>query len=149
MKYSLAVLCVVAVAMGMALAAEKKEKARKGKVAIILQAGAETHEGLARALHAILYSRELLEKKYDVVLIFDGAGTGWAREFRNSGHRLHKKFSEVQELGLVEEICDYCADAFNVKDDLIARQVAFLNGEYEGHPSIAKWIDKGYRIIVL
>ncbi|MCF7849425.1 MAG: DsrE family protein [Kiritimatiellales bacterium] len=149
MKYPWAILCMVAVALATGFAAEKTERAPAGKVAIILQAGAETHEGLARALHAVLYSRELLEKGYDVALIFDGAGTGWANELRKPNHKLHEKFVAIQELGVVEEICDYCAEAFDVKDDLRARQVAFLNGEYEGHPSIAKWIAKGYQIIVL
>jgi hypothetical protein len=45
------------------------------KFAIILQAGKETHEGMARAVHALLYAAELKETGYEVVLIFDGAGT--------------------------------------------------------------------------
>ena len=53
------------------------------KFAIILQAGKETHEGMARAVHALLYATELKERGYAVVLIFDGAGTEWADEFSN------------------------------------------------------------------
>ena len=121
----------------------------KGGYAIILQAGAETNEGMARAVHALLYARELAENGYPVVLIFDGAGTGWANELRKPENNLHKHYLKLKELGMVEEICDYCAEAFDVKKDLSAQQKKFLVGEYEGHPSILKWVEKGYQIIVL
>jgi hypothetical protein len=121
----------------------------KGKYAIILQAGSETNEGMARAVHALLYARELAENGYDVVLIFDGAGTGWAKELQKPENPLHKHYLKVKELGMVEEICDYCADAFEVKDDLPEQQKKLLVGEYEGHPSLVKWIERGYQIIAL
>ena len=121
----------------------------KGKYAIVLQAGAETNEGTARAVHALLYARELAENNYQVVLIFDGAGTGWANELRKPENPLNQHYQKIKELGMVEEICDYCADAFDVKDDLPELQKKLLTGDYEGHPSLVKWIKKGYEIIVL
>ena len=48
------------------------------KYLIILQAGTESHEGMARAVHALLYATELKEAGYEVALVFDGAGTEWA-----------------------------------------------------------------------
>ena len=119
------------------------------KFAIILQAGNETNEGMSRAAHALMYATELLENGYDVVLIFDGAGTGWANELRKPENPLHKKYLKIQELGMVEEICDECAEKFKVKDQFSPRQRSLLAGEYEGHPSLVKWVTKGYQIIVL
>jgi hypothetical protein len=122
---------------------------QKAKYAIVLHAGAETNEGMARAVHALLYARELSEKGYDVALIFDGAGTGWAKELQKPENALHEHYLKVKELGLVEEICDYCAEAFNVKNDLLELQKKQLAGDYEGHPSLVRWIEKGYQIITL
>lgn len=127
--------------------AETKEP--KGRYAVILQAGSETNEGMARAVHALLYARELAENGYEVVLIFDGAGTGWANELRKPENPFHSHYRKIKELGMVEEICDYCAEQFHVKDDLPEQQKKLLAGEYEGHPSLVKWIEMGYRIIVL
>ncbi len=121
----------------------------KGGYAIVLQAGNETNEGMARAVHALLYATELAEEGYPVVLIFDGAGTGWANELRKPENPLHKHYLKIKELAVVEEICDYCADSFEVKDNLPEQQKKLLVGDYEGHPSLVKWIEKGYRIIVL
>ncbi len=125
------------------------EKAPKGKYAIILQAGAETNEGKARAVHALLYASDLAEQDYDVVLIFEGAGAFWANELEKPENPFHQHYLRIKQLGVVEEICDYCADAHDVKKDSTKEQERLLVGDYKGHPSISKWVNDGYRIIVL
>ena len=118
--------------------------------AIVLQAGKETHEGMARAVHALLYATELEEKGYDVVLIFDGAGTEWAEELSNpdSQSKLLPMYKAFKKTGIEEVICDFCAGAFGVKEELKNRQYP-TESEYQGHPSIEKWIKKGYQLIIL
>jgi hypothetical protein len=121
-----------------------------GRYAIILQAGKESHEGTARAVHALLYAKELKERGHEVVLIFDGAGTEWAEELSNpdSQSKLKATYDELRKLGVVEVVCDFCANAFQVKERLSQRQAPLI-AEYAGHPSIAKWIEQGYELIVL
>lgn len=120
------------------------------KFAIILQAGKETHEGMARAVHALLYASELKEKGYEVVLIFDGAGTEWAEEFSNpdSQSKLLSMYKAFKKTEVQEIVCDFCAGAFGVKEKLNKRQCSLLS-EYKGHPSIEKWIKKGYQLLIL
>lgn len=124
--------------------------AEAGQYAIILQAGKESHEGMARAVHAFLYAKELKEHGHEVVLIFDGAGTEWAEELTNpeSQSKIKPAYDQLKQAGVVEIICDFCAGAFAVKDRLSQRQLQ-LTAEYAGHPSIAKWADDGYQLIVL
>ena len=125
-------------------------KAPNKSFAIVLQAGKETHEGMARAVHALLYATELEEKGYEVVLIFDGAGTEWAEELSNpdSQSKLLPAYESFKKTGVEEIICDFCAGAFGVKEELKGRQHSTAS-EYQGHPSIEKWISKGYQLIVL
>ena len=124
-------------------------QAPSSKFLIILQADTDRHEGLARALHALLYAKELKEGGYPVTLVFDGAGTGWAQALRDPKNKLHAKYAELKKLGVVEEICDFCAGAFKVKKGLKQMSDATLVGEFEGHPSLKKWVDQGYQIVVL
>lgn len=120
------------------------------KFAIILQAGKETHEGMARAVHALLYATELKEKGYEVVLIFDGAGTEWAEELSNpaSESKLLPMYNNFKKAGTEEIICDFCALAFGVKDKIKNRKANFAS-EYQGHPSLEKWVRKGYQLLIL
>jgi len=120
------------------------------KFAIILQAGKETHEGMARAVHALLYASELKEKGYEVVLIFDGAGTEWAEELSNpdSQSKLLPIYNDFKKMGIQEIICDFCAGAFGVKEKLHTRACPLIS-EYKEHPSIVKWVKKGYQLLIL
>lgn len=123
---------------------------KAGKYLVILQAGKESHEGMARALHALLYARELKEHGHEVTLVFDGAGAEWAEELTNpaSESKLRPMYDEFKKQGISEVICDFCAGAFGVKEKLQGRQLP-LTGGYGGHPSIAQWADQGYQIIIL
>lgn len=152
MKRILTVTLIVAAALiGTHSVLRAKDTPRAhGKYLVILQAGKETHEGMARAVHALLYSRELKEHGHDVVLVFDGAGTEWAEEWTKpeSTNKLTPMYQELSKAGMTQVVCDYCAGAFAVKDALKDRKVG-LTAEFQGHPSIAKWADQGYQIIVL
>ncbi len=122
------------------------------KIAVILQAGAETHEGMARALHALLYTRELVEEGMTVKLIFDGAGSEWAAKLIAPDSPQEKGlaglFQGLKAAGVSNDICDYCSGAFHVKDKLQAADVP-LTGQYMNHPSIATLVKEGYQVWVL
>jgi len=143
MKKSVAVLMVVLMFSGVAFA-------ESGKYLIILQAGTATHEGKARATHALLYSKELKEHGHEVVLVFDGAGTEWVAEWTNpeSTSRMSTRYAALRKSGIAEVICDFCTSAFKVKKKLQAQKVP-LTGDYQGYPSIAKWVDQGYQLVIL
>ncbi len=140
-------LSIVACLMAATVLAGEKEP--PGKVAIILLAGNETNEGMARAVHALLYARELADSGFKVALIFDGAGTGWAEELSKPENPLHKHYVEFKKRGIVEEVCDYCAERFGHRKNLTEEQRKLLVGDYEGHPDITKWVAMGYQIIVI
>jgi len=142
-------LVYILAAVLLAIPGMAEEEEPKEKVAIILLAGNETNEGMARALHALLYARELADSGCQVALIFDGAGTGWATEMSRAESPVNKQYLKFKEQGIVEEICDYCAEQFGHKNALTEAQHLLLVGDYEGHPDIAKWIKMGYRIIVI
>lgn len=120
------------------------------KIGIVLHAGTETHEGLARALHALLYTRELVERGGDVRLVFDGAGTSWLAAMKKGetepAKGLARLFEGLKQSGVIYEVCDYCSGAFDVKQEL---QDEPLTGKYMDHPSIADLVEAGYQIWIL
>ena len=92
----------------------------------------------------------LIKHGHEVVLLFDGAGTEWIAEWSkpDSTDKLAPMYKELREAGVTNVICDFCANAFQVKENLEENK-APLTAEYKGHPSIAKFADKGYQIIIL
>jgi len=115
------------------------------KYAVILQA---QPGDLGRAVHGLLYTKDLNEAGYEVQLIFDGAGTTWIKEFEKPDHKYHALYQEVKKRGLIGGACEYCAKAFKVDAEVIKSGVPFI-GEYAGHPSIARLIKEGYLLITL
>jgi hypothetical protein len=115
------------------------------KFAVILQA---QPADMGRAVHGLLYSKDLKEAGHQVQLIFDGAGTTWVREFEKPDHKYHKLYQEVKQAGLIAGACEYCAQAFQVKDEIARAGIPFRS-EYAGHPSVAKLIKEGHTLITL
>ena len=84
------------------------------------------------------------------MVVFVGrAGSGWALQFQDEKNPFHEPYKKVAELGVVLEICDYCSEEFNVKGKLSDQQRTLLSGDYEGHPSLVRWIEKGYHVLIL
>jgi len=113
--------------------------------AIIVQAGPQE---LARALHGLLYAQELHDAGHDVQVVFDGAGTTWVKAFSEPDNKYHDLFERVRGSGLIVGVCEYCAVAFQVKDD-VRRAGVPLQGEANGHPSVARLVADGYQLLVL
>jgi len=119
------------------------------KVAVILHAEPGTHDAMGRALHALLYTRELKEAGHDVKLIFDGGGTKWVGELSRGDHPLADLFSAVKESGSIAGVCEYCVGAFGGETRDVEKCGLPLANEYEGHPSVASLIGEGYQVITL
>jgi hypothetical protein len=114
------------------------------KIAIIVLAGTETHEGLGRVVNAMIAAREFLEGGDTVQLIFDGAGTEWIKELQNTNHKYHSLYQALK--ANITGACAHCSKAFNVNSEVHEAQIMLMN-EFEGHPSFRKLINDGYQII--
>lgn len=116
----------------------------KAKVAIVVLADIETHEGLGRVVNALEAVKELKEAGDDVQLIFDGAGTKWIGELSKPDSKAKALFASVRDR--VTGACAFCAGAFGAKESVKTCEVPSLS-EFDGHPSFKKLISAGYQVI--
>ncbi len=114
------------------------------KVAIVVLADTETHGDLGRVVNALEAVKEFKEARDDVQLIFDGAGTKWVVELSKADHLAHSLYAAVKDK--VSGVCEFCAGAFEVKDQVKACNVPLV-GDYDGHPSFRKLLSQGYQVI--
>jgi hypothetical protein len=119
------------------------------KVAIILHAEPGTHDAMGRALHALLYTKELKEAGHEVVLIFDGGGTKWISELIKEDNPLAPLYKAVKETGAISGVCEYCVGAFGGETKVIEESGLSLASEYMGHPSVAALFAGGFQVITL
>jgi hypothetical protein len=111
---------------------------------LLILAGTETHEGLGRLVNALEVAKELGERGAEVRLVFDGAGTEGLAALANPEHKAHPLFRAVADR--VEGACHHCAGAFGVRASLEALGQRLL-ADYEGHPSLAGFLLRGYRVL--
>jgi len=114
------------------------------KVAIVIFAGTERMEDIARVHNALIAAKEFKEKGDDWLLIFDGAGTKWLKDLSNPQHMFYSLFQSLRGVSVCA--CEFCANALGVKGDIDRWNVPYMH-EYEGHPSYRKLLSKGYQII--
>lgn len=112
--------------------------------AIVILAGTESHTDLGRLVNGLETAKEFADTDGDKVeLIFDGAGTQWIPELEDEDHDYHDLYQSVREDAAV---CDYCAGAFGVGDEVDDAGVVRID-ENGGHPSIRSLVDDDYEII--
>lgn len=118
------------------------------KILIVLLADKWSHENMGRASHALLYAKQSMESGLKVKLIFDGGGTEWAAEIAKESSHFHKLYKELIESGVVFSVCESCAKAFKVEEELKTMKNPF-NEEDQGHPDIGKYLALDWDVITL
>jgi len=114
------------------------------KVLVLVLAGTENHEGLGRLVNALEVAKELKGSGDEVSIIFDGAGTEGLASLSDPNHRAHGLLKAVEDR--IAGACQHCARAFGVDGALQPRGVNLL-GEFEGHPSVRKFLAAGYQVL--
>ncbi len=114
------------------------------KVAIVVLADTETHEGFGRVFNALEAAKEFKDAQDDIQLIFDGAGTKWIVELSKPDHKAKSLFDAVRDR--VKGACGFCAQAFGIQDKVPLCGVPLLE-EFDGHPSFRRLVAGGYQII--
>ena len=114
------------------------------KVAIVVLANTESHEGLGRVVNALVTAKEFKEHHDELRLIFDGAGTQGLASVAQSDSKAHALFEETREV--ITGACSYCAVAFGVRETLRENGIPLLD-EYAHHPSLRTLITEGFQVL--
>jgi len=114
------------------------------KVAILILANTETLGDLDPIVNALRVADELAEANDEVSIVFDGAATCWIGELDTKDHRHHGLFTRVKSR--VAGACACCAEAFGVRDQILAAGVPLLNGHHQ-HPSVGGLAVEGFKVL--
>lgn len=114
------------------------------KVAIVVLADTSEADGLGRVVNALVAAKEFVDGKYDVQIIFSGAGTKWLGKLSDPEHKLHDVYKSVK--GHIAGACGFCATAFGVADAVQDCGVRVLE-EYGSNMSFRRLLEQGYHVV--
>lgn len=97
--------------------------------------------------HALLNAFDMKEKGYDVKLIIEGTATGLIRELLDPDKPFANLFDKAKEAGLVDCVCRACSASTKSLESAREQGLPICD-EMSGHPSISKYMDEAYQVIV-
>lgn len=113
------------------------------KAAIIVLSDTQDYEGMGRVVNAMITVKEYKDAGEEVKLILDGAGTRWVKQFMKPEQPYRELYDQVKDK---VSVCKYCAGAFNVAKE-VEEQSLPVEAEYDGHPSIRKLLNEGWKVV--
>jgi len=97
--------------------------------------------------HVMLNALDMKQKGYDIKLVIEGSATKHVKELANPEKPLAKIYGRVKEAGLIDCVCQACANQTGSLDSAKEQNLPLCN-EMSGHPSISRYMEEGYEVIV-
>ena len=99
-------------------------------------------------VHVLLNALNMRQSGLDVALVIEGNATKTFCDLSKPEAEFHKLYQEVTEQGLVDCVCQACANKMGVLEEV--KRLGFpLCSEMQGHPAMARYIAEGYQIVTL
>jgi hypothetical protein len=97
--------------------------------------------------HAMLNALDMNKKNYDIKLIIEGSATKQVKDLLDPKNPFASLYGKVKEAGLIDCVCRACSTKMgSIKS--AKEQGLPLCDEMEGHPSISRYLENGYEVIV-
>ena len=107
-----------------------------------------SEEALGRVLNAMFVALELKEKKQDVALIFQGAGSRWPVELSKADHVGHALYKALDDKVVA---CGGCADVFGATRQLEPLGVKLVRDKAipgtTGVLDLSRYLEAGDRLL--
>lgn len=96
-------------------------------------------------VHILLNALEMNTKGGDVKIVFEGEAVKLPKILSDKENPMYKK---CLELGLIDGVCEACSRTLGAYEDNLALGLNFLS-ELKGHPSMDRYLDEGYELILM
>ncbi|MEO0080507.1 MAG: DsrE family protein [candidate division WOR-3 bacterium] len=97
--------------------------------------------------HVLLNALDLKERGNEVRVIVEADATKQVSLLRNETKPFANLWRRAKEAGLIDCVCQACAQK-NTVVPAVKEQGLALCGEMNGHPSIGRYLEQGYEVMV-
>lgn len=98
--------------------------------------------------HALINGLDMKKRGWDVKLVIEGAATGLIGDLAVPEKPFASLYKKVRDAGLIECVCRACAKTMGTLA-MAEEQGLPLCDELGGHPSMARYLEAGYRILTI
>ncbi|WP_214044846.1 DsrE family protein [Methanomethylovorans sp.] len=98
--------------------------------------------------HALMNAIDMKEKGHDIKLIIEGSATKNISDLMDPAKPFSSLYMKVKKAGLMDCVCRACAQKMDSLESA-KEQGLRLCDEMFGHPSMARYVEEGYEIIVV
>jgi len=97
-------------------------------------------------IHVLLNALDMKAKGYEAKIIIEGASVKLIPELVKTENPLNGLWKKNLEAGLVEGVCKACSNKMGTLEVAKEQGLTILD-DVSGHPGMASYLDKGYKII--
>jgi hypothetical protein len=98
-------------------------------------------------IHVLLNAIDMKENGHDVKIIMEGSATRLIPEIAEQGNPLLPLYQKAKDQNLIDGACKACSSKMKVAEAVEKEGLPFLD-EMSGHPSMRRYMDNCYRVIV-
>jgi hypothetical protein len=96
--------------------------------------------------HVLLNALDFNDRGFEVKVVIEGSATGLVGQLADSQHPLHGLYEKVKNQVLLLGVCKACAGKTGSLEAARDQGLHLLD-EMSGHPSMAAFMDQGYKVI--
>ncbi len=97
-------------------------------------------------VHVLLNALDMDAKGYEVRVVIEGTATKLVNEMNDPAASFSNLYLNVKSKGLIDCVCKACASKMGTLKSVEEQNMPVCD-EMKGHPSLAKYMEKGYEII--
>lgn len=98
-------------------------------------------------VHLLLNTLDMDNKGYDVKLVMEGSATKLIAELADPDKPFANLYAKVKEKGLIDCVCKACSAKMGTYQAALDQGLPTCD-EMSGHPSVSRYMEAGYRIVV-
>ncbi|MBD3305765.1 cytoplasmic protein [candidate division KSB3 bacterium] len=98
-------------------------------------------------VHVLLNALEMQEKQYDVKLIIEGSATQLIRTLATPDAPFAELYAAVKQAGLIDAVCQACSAKMGTLEAAQLQGLP-LSREMKGHPSLSRYLEAGYEVLI-
>jgi len=97
--------------------------------------------------HTLLNTLDMKNTEYDVKLIIEGTATKQVEELADPEKTFANLYAKVKKAGLIDCVCKACSTQTGALKSAEEQELPIC-GEMSGHPSLSRYMEAGYEVIV-